>query len=61
MRVPQEFGFYGIVSDPPVGYERLASLWPWVSTLFFSTDISVQYRSTLSIIAATSEEEQANE
>ena len=30
--MPQEFGFYGIVSDPLVGgYERLASLWPWVA------------------------------
>jgi hypothetical protein len=44
-----------------VGHKRLASLWPWVSTSFFSTDISVECRSTPSIIAATSEEEQANE
>jgi hypothetical protein len=37
---------------------KATSDWPWLSTYCRSTSISVSWRSTPSIIAATSEEEQ---
>ena len=36
---------------------KATSLWPWLSTYWRSTAISVQWRITPSIIDATSEEE----